>query len=157
MAKRKMTIVRDTREQKGKGWEFRASANCEGMIKEKLDVGDYSLHGYEHLVCVERKTLGDLYGTLGNQTNYNRFLKEWERAKEHPVKFLIIEATLADVNGGYGWSKANPNNIHAKLISLQVKHNVHVIFAGRKDVARAYVRRLLNKLWQYCEGGVIDG
>jgi len=151
----KMTIICDTREQVGKGWKFRASANCRGVIREKLDVGDYSLKGYEHLVCIERKTLGDLYGTLGNQTNYNRFLKEWERAKDHPIKMLIIEATLAEVNKGYPWSRVHPNNIHGKLISLQVKHNVHVVFAGRKDKARAYTRKLLSKLWNYCEDGVI--
>lgn len=153
--KKKFTILRDTREQKGKGWMFRASANCEGMISKKLDVGDYSIKGLEDIIMVERKTIGDLWGTLGNPNNYERFLKEWNRAKNHRMKYLIIEGTLRDVNAGYKWSKVKPAIIHARLISLQVKHNVHVIFAGRLDIARAYVRKLFDKLYRYRQQDII--
>ena len=154
-AKEKFTIIRDTREQAGKGWNFRASANCSGVEKKKLDVGDYTIKGLEDIVAVERKTLGDLWGTLGNHKNYQRFLREWDRAKDHKLKFLIVEGTLADVDAGYRWSRVKPNTIHAKLISLQVKHNVHVIFAGRLDKARVYVRRLFDKLFRYHKEGII--
>ena len=150
---KRFTIIRDTREQDGCGWNFRASTNCEGMEKVKLDVGDYSLKGYEDKIFLERKTIGDLWGTLG--ANYERFLRELERAKSHKVKYLVIEGTLAEVSAGYAYSKLPPENIHAKLISLQVKHGVHVIFAGRLDKAREYVRLLLAKLFKYCEEGII--
>ena len=153
--KGKFTIIRDTREQKGKGWEFRASANCFKMEKKKLDVGDYAISGLEDVIMVERKTLGDLWNTLGRTENYKRFLREMDRAKDHRLKYLVIEATLAEVNAGYKFSKVSPANIHAKLISLQVKHNVHVIFAGRKDVARAWVRRLFDKLFRYSGSGLL--
>ena len=151
--KDKFTIIRDTREQKGKGWEFRASANCYGMEKKKLDVGDYAIEGMEDIVMVERKTLGDLWGTLSVKKNYDRFLREIERAKDHKMKYLVIEATLAEVNAKYRFSQVSPANIQAKLISLQVKHNVHVVFAGRKDLARAWVRRLFDKLFRYKNDG----
>ena len=150
----KPTFVKDTRERDGKGWNFKASQNCAGMISAKLDVGDYSIVGLENLVCVERKTIGDLWGTLGNQKNYERFIREWTRAVNHK-KFLIIEGTLADVDGGYRFSKVSPENIHGKLISLQIKHGVHVIFAGRTDVARSYARRLLIKLYKYHKDGIL--
>jgi len=153
--KGKFRILRDTREQKDKGWEFRASANCWGMDRKKLDVGDYAIEGLESVIMVERKTFGDLWGTLSVHKNYERFLREIERAKDHKLKFLVIEATLADVNGGYGFSKVKPANIHAKLISLQVKHNVHVIFAGRQDIARTWVRTLFAKLYKYHESGIL--
>lgn len=157
--KGKFTIIRDTREQQGKGWEFRASANCYGMERKKLDVGDYAIEGLEDVIMVERKTLGDLWGTLGNQKNYERFLREMERAKDHKLKYLVVEATLGDINRGYGWagrkSKIPSANIHAKLISLQVKHDLHVIFAGRKDQARAWVRGLFVKLNKYHEDGIL--
>ena len=147
--KDKFTIVRDTREQKGKGWNFRASDNCYGMEKKKLDVGDYAIKGLEDVVMLERKTLGDLWNTLGRTENYKRFLREMDRAKNHKLKYLVIEATLGEVNGGYKFSQVSPALIHAKLISLQVKYNVHVIFAGRQDVARAWVRILFDKLFRY--------
>lgn len=153
--KNKFTIIRDTREQKGKGWAFRASANCNGMEEKKLDVGDYAIKGLEDLIMIERKTIGDLWGTLGGPDNYKRFLREIDRAKNHQLKFLIIEGSLKDIDGGYRWSKVTSNNIHAKLISLQVKHNVHVIFAGRLDRARTYTRRLMSKLYKYHADGII--
>ena len=153
--KAKFTIIRDTREQAGKGWQFRASKNCAGVVRQKLNVGDYSIKGMEDIICIERKTIGDLWGTLGLQKNYERFLREWTRAKNHRMRYLIIEGTVADVDRGYKWSKVSPALIHAKLISLQVKHNVHVIFAGRQDKARAYTRRLLDKLYGYYLDGII--
>ena len=153
--KSKFTIIKDTREQKGKGWNFRASKNCAGMVRQKLDVGDYCVKGMEKIICIERKTIGDLWGTLVSQKNYERFLREWERAKNHRMKFLIIEGTLADIDRGYRYSKVSPELIHSKLISLQVKHNVHIVFAGRQDRARKYVRRLLSQLYQYYINGIV--
>lgn len=153
---KKFTIIRDSREQKGKGWNFRASANCNKMVIEKLDVGDYAIMGLEDTIMVERKTIGDLWGTLGNPKNYERFLREMKRARNHKHKFLIIEGTLGDIDRGYKWSKVSSMNIHSKLISLQVKHNLHVIFAGRKDRAQTYVRRLFAKLHRYHLDGVIE-
>ena len=155
MAREKFTIIRDTREKTGKGWNFRASADCTKMERKKLDVGDYTIKGMEHIICIERKSIGDLWGTLGNHINYERFLREWDRAQNHKIKFLVIEGTLKDIDAGYRWSQVKSEVIHAKLISLQVKHNVHVIFADRTDKARAYVRRLLNKLFRYHRSGVI--
>lgn len=153
---KKFTIIRDTREKQGKGWQFRASANCDGVEVIKLDVGDYSVKGLEDVLMIERKTVGDLWGTLGNMTSYKRFQREMERAKNHPYKFLIIEGTLADIDRGYNWSKVPSNNIHAKLVSLQVKHNLHVIFAGRQDRARKYVRRILAKFYEYYGKGLLN-
>ena len=154
MAK-KFTILKDTREHQGKGWMFRASANCKGMVRQKLDVGDYTIDGLEKVIAVERKTLGDLWNTLGRQDNYQRFLREWERAEGYRMKYLVIEATLAEVDRGYRYSKVPPANIHAKLISLQVKYNVHVIFAGREDKARGWVRKLFAKIHKYRNEGII--
>lgn len=163
--RKRFKIVRDTREQDGKGWNFRASANCSGMDIEKLDVGDYTVKGLENLLMIERKSLGDLWNTLGNHKNYKRFLREMDRAKNHRLKYLVIEATLDDINSGYYWyqpgrgktkSKISAANIHAKLISLQVKHNVHVIFAGRLDKARAYARNIMDKVFRYNEENLFD-
>lgn len=162
--KTKFKIIRDSREKEGKGWNFKASANCSGMEIIKLDVGDYTVKGLEGVLMIERKTLGDLWNTLGNVESYKRFLREMERAKNHRIKYLVIEATLAEVNKGYYWflpggrkkkAKVSSNNILAKLISLEVKHGVHVIFAGRIDHARAHARNIMDKVFRYHESGVV--
>lgn len=151
----KMTLLRDSREQDGKGWEFRASENCHGMEIIKLDVGDYAIKGLEHVIMVERKTIGDLWGTLGNPVNYQRFLAEMDRAKKHRLKYLVIEAQISEIQSGYKWSRVPAANILAKLVSLEVKHDVRIIFAGRLDTARAYVRDLFYKLYRYSLEGVL--
>ena len=151
---KKFTIIRDSREKKGCGWNFRASANCEGMVIKKLDTGDYSVEGYEDLIMVERKTIPDLWGSLGQWRT--RFMKEMDRALEFPVRYLVIEGTLGDINKGFRYSKISPEYILATLTSLEIKYGIHVVFTNkRKDIARAYVRKLLAKLFQYCEDGVI--
>lgn len=151
---RPFRIIRDTREKKGHGWYFRASANCDGMDVKKLDTGDYSIGGYEHLIMIERKSLSDLWTTLVN--GRDRFIKEMERAKEMPARYLVIEGSLADVMSGVRFSKVPPENILGSLISLEQKYGIHVIFTSKKkEVAQRYVRKLLEKLFQYCEDGVI--
>ena len=154
---RKFTVIRDSREKAGHGYKFRASANCLPMKTHKLDVGDYSIEGYEHIIMVERKTIADLWGTLVQ--GRVRFMKEMERAKDHRVKYLIIEGSLADVNKGIRYSKVRAEYIISSLISLEMKHGVHVIYTSKRpDIAQAYVRRLLKKLFRYCEDGVFrDG
>lgn len=151
MAK-KFTILRDSREKTG--WNFRASANCNGMEIRKLKTGDYSLKGYEHLVMIERKSIPDLWCTFLQRREV--FLKEIARASEYPIKYLIIEGSYKDIAAGFRYSKVNPDVILAMLISLEIRYDIHVVFLDkRSDVSQEYVRKLLAKLFRYCEEGVI--
>jgi ERCC4-type nuclease len=151
----KMTIIRDSREKDGSGWKFRASANCNGMEVAKLETGDYSLKGFENLVMIERKTITDLWGSLVQ--GRERFMREMERAKAYPIRYLIIEGTLAEVMSGIRYSKVPPQAILATLTSLEVKYGIHVIFTSKRtDIAQEYARRLLAKLFEYCSQGVVQ-
>lgn len=150
----KFTIVKDSREKADAGWKFNKSSNCHGMITKKLDTGDYSLDGYENLIMIERKTIPDLWGSLGQWRE--RFIKEMDRALDYPIRYLIIEGTVDDINKGFRYSKISSEYIFATLTSLEVKYGIHIIFTNkRKDIASSYVRNLLAKLFQYCEDGVI--
>ena len=153
---KKFRIIRDSREKKDNGWDFRASANCLGMEVKKLDVGDYSIEGYEHLIMIERKSIADLWHTLVQDRE--RFIRQMERARPVCAKYIIIEGTLKDVMDGIYWSKVRPEFILSSITSLEVKYGVHVVFTSKRtDVSQAYVRRLLAKLFQYCEEGIISG
>jgi ERCC4-type nuclease len=152
--KKKFTIIRDSREKKGKGWQFRSSANCDGVEVAKLDTGDYSIKGCEHLIMIERKTITDLWGSLIQ--GRERFTREMERAKYIPHRYLIIEATLSDIMKGIRYSKVKPQTILASLVSLEVKYGIHVIFTSKTTgIAQRYVRSLLDKLYSYIREGVI--
>jgi ERCC4-type nuclease len=57
---------------------------------------------------------------------------------------------------GFRYSKVRPETIIASLISLEVKYGIHVIYTHqRTDIAQRYVRKLLSKLHEYCERGLI--
>ena len=47
------TVIQDTREKEG--WYFSEYDKCSGMESGTLKTGDYTLRGFEELVCIERK------------------------------------------------------------------------------------------------------
>lgn len=85
------TVVRDTREQAGKGWMFRKTDECSGTLIEKLDVGDYSLKGFEKIITIERK--GSVTEFVKNLLE-KRFVGEFEEGKpiEKQSEFIRLEA-----------------------------------------------------------------
>lgn len=162
MAKKKnehppFKIIRDSREKKGNGWNFRASANCAGMEIRKLDTGDYSIDGLEHLIMIERKSIPDLWHSLVQDRE--RFMREMDRAKLIPARYIVVEGDLKDLLSGIFYSKVSPEFILASIVSLQIKYGVHVIFTSKRtDISQRYVRELLKKLYEYCKEGIItDG
>ena len=78
------------------------------------------------------------------------------RSLDFPIRYLVIEGTLKDIKAGFRYSKLTPDYIMACLTSLEVKYGMHVVFTDkRKDISQLYIRRLLSKLFQYCEDGII--
>ena len=66
------------------------------MVERKLDTGDYSIEGMENLICIERKgCVEELAINLGQKKH--TFLKEIERMKDFPHKFIILEFNLCDL------------------------------------------------------------
>ncbi len=92
--KTKYTVIQDTREQEG--WFFTPYDRCEGMEIGTLQTGDYTLKGYEEVVCVERKASpSEIATNLGKkkQTFYN----EIERMRDFPFRYIILEFSASDL------------------------------------------------------------
>ncbi len=97
------TIVIDNREQRP--YDFASvpprRAKEEGrerLVKTErryLKTGDYSLDTLESSVGIERKSLEDLYGTLGR--GHARFKREMERLQAMDFAAIVIEATKAQI------------------------------------------------------------
>jgi len=68
-------------------------------VERGLDTGDYSVVGWENCFCIERKTIGDLAGTMlggfeGNsQKPRKRFNNELERMRHFDCAAVIVTAT----------------------------------------------------------------
>ena len=96
----------------------------------KLDVGDYGClyqNGQEAPLYFERKSLSDLFGTLGK--GHRRFKREIERAKaSNATLVMLIEGTLSDVYRGLPQSEVKGEAVVKKLATLYMKYDIIPIF-----------------------------
>lgn len=163
----KYTVVRDTREKVDQGWIFPVSERCAGTLTQKLDVGDYSLLGFEKLVTIERK--GSVSEFCGNLTQ-TRFVGEYDPAKEIDKQseflrleliqwpFILLEFEVDDLLK-YPNLRDIPPRLRRdiifkgpaafkKVIELQMKYKTRIIFCGNraKDVASSIFKRVVEEI-----------
>lgn len=163
------TVVRDTREKVGQGWNFSASERCAGTLIQKLDVGDYSLLGLEKLVTIERK--GSISEFCGNLTQ-ERFVGEYDAAKGGLDKqseiirlegvhwpFILLEFDVDDLIKYPNIPELPPrlrktirfkgSAALKKVIELQMHYKTKIIFCGKdraKDVASSIFKRIVEEV-----------
>jgi len=105
---------------------------------EGLPVGDYwaEVDGFEVPLCFERKSLGDLFGTMTK--GYKRFKKMVARAHEMGCKVvLVIEGSMKDVFKGYEHSQFDGESMLKKLAMLYVRYDLEYhFFNDRREMAR---------------------
>lgn len=139
--KKSFTIIQDTREKKP--WTFQATGSVQDVKVSKLDTGDYSVEGMEDIFMVERKaSVDEVFMNLGVQ--WVRFEKEMERAQSFKYKYLVIEATMREVYRGSRYSKMSGRFIMARLVHLQLKYDVQVIFAGSGMHVPGFIIQLMK-------------
>ena len=154
------TVVKDSREQDGYTFNRYTSRyhECKGMVVRKLDTGDYSIEGLEDKVCIERKgRISELAINLGKDKH--RFMREIERMKEFPFKFLVLEFSLEDVMSfpegsdipDENWNSLKITNKYMlkMLIEFQMYDDIHVIFCDSKKNAKLVVSSILKRVNEY--------
>jgi len=134
-------ILKDTREQMP--YQFSGIPS----ISRKLHEGDYSIENYDAGITIERKGLNDFYGSIAQ--GRNRFMREMERLKSYEFKGLVIEAEEQDVLcPEQSFRKIHRNTVYSTIVSLEVKHNVHVYYGSRK-MCENKVLNWLVKFWNF--------
>lgn len=137
-AKPKYLVLRDTREQEqGNRWTFPVSETCEGTTEQTIKTGDYTLRGYEHILCVERKAST---AEVSMNMYQARFTRELERMEAFKHAYLICEFTIADIvsfpfksgipQNKWKQLKTTPQLMMKKLIEFQLRFKTKWIFAG---------------------------
>jgi ERCC4-type nuclease len=146
-------VIKDTREQDG--WVFSPYDKCLGMEIGTLHTGDYTLRGFEDVVCVERKACAsEIAMNLGKKKG--AFNAEMERMKDFPFSFLICEFDMDDILR-YPEGSRVPRNLRAKvkvtgkyllkcLLEFQVWYDTKIIFAGNKHNAFLVCNSLFKRL-----------
>ena len=135
---REYKIVVDTREQ--------TPLWTKNVIIKKLDTGDYSIEGYEDKISLERKSLGDLFGTLGK--GHTRFKKELERALKLDYFAIIIEGSYSscynkDFDGAFH-SKMRGYVITSILFTIHLKYKVPFFFTNGRTESKRIIKELFN-------------
>lgn len=133
-----MIILIDTREQKPLKFEISYETKISAIEKTTLKVGDYGCRfndGYIPPVFFERKSIGDLFGTLGG--GYERFKKKINYCFKHKINMIIIiEGTYSDVLRGAKYSTLEGITIIRKLITLWLRHHIPYKFcSSRKEMS----------------------
>lgn len=148
------TIVIDTREQCPYSFSgIRADAKDHRLPIEvplrfaALDTGDYSIEGYEMEVAIERKTLVDLYSTIGH--GIGRFRREHERLANYGCKCVIIEASQeAALRNPPSHSRLNPKCISRIADAWFVDYGVPWFYFVDRRLAELKTFNLLRRFWQ---------
>ncbi len=141
----KITVIVDTREQQP--YSFRNEKHIR-VVKEKLAAGDYALKDHTDKIIIERKTLTDLFGIIGN--GRERFKRELQHLKDNcEFPILIIEGSVSDIFDEHAlpyWSKIHPNAVIGSLISWSIKFGVNIIFAGNRTKGELIAAKYLMKM-----------
>lgn len=141
-----MIVIVDTREQAP------LKFSCE-TIRKGLKFGDYGamVGDYQIPVVFERKSIGDLYGSL--TFGYDRLRRVFERAAKAEYKLIIaIEGSKEKVLKGYSHSARDPASIIKQLETIERKYNIaHIFFASRISMQNGIQEFFLNEEVKYNE------
>lgn len=158
------TILVDSREQAP--YEFlnlRTNADDGNRLilpqieRRGLETGDYSLDGFEHCVAIERKSLEDLYSTLGQRREL--FQREHERMSDLILEVsgccaVVIEAGMAEgLQNPPLESQLDPKTVHRTMLSWFEKYAVPWFWCGSRRLAELTTFRLLEVFWKHRQEG----
>lgn len=135
-----MHILYDQAEQAP--WHF------EGVASKKvhLPTGDYSLPGFESVLCVERKSLPDLVKTVVG--DWQRFARQLRRMAAMDVAYIVCEAPVTALLEHKYSGDTNPLSVRGRLNSILLDFGVHTLFLDNRTIAADWV---LNTFQLYLE------
>ena len=151
-------VYRDTREKDG--WEFTQSGYCAGTEEQTIKTGDYTLHGYEQHICIERK--GNV-SELATNITQARFERELERMIDFPWRYILLEFDMKEViefpKGSKipaykrKYMKIKGPFFLKRILELQKKYEVPFIFCGdyAKEVCSSIFKRFMESIAKHNE------
>lgn len=142
-------IIVDTREQQP--WDFPRHE----VASRKLDTGDYSMEGFEHLLCIERKKS---VSEIANNITEKRFKDVINRMTTYKYPFILLEFDLEDVlqypigsnvpKKMWDKLKISPAFILKHLTELQVYFNIKLLFCGSASNAEKMAIAIMRRVYE---------
>ena len=135
----KFVIAIDTREQLP--YTFPCRQQTQG-----LKTGDYSIVGLEDKVTVERKSLSDLFSSIG--TGRVQLENEMIRMSQMDYAVLMIESSLACIfTNPPAHSEMNPKSVFRTLIAWSRRYNVHIWPMWNREAAEKVTYLILKRFY----------
>lgn len=134
-----LTLIVDSREQRELDFSrFKGVAT----IRQGLKTGDYSIAGLQDKWVCERKSVGDIVGTI--VSGHERFLREMERMRDFEERYILIEhspSVLFSYCMQHGWQRKFDLVIQS-LLAYACRYHVRIRFCkDREDMAKYIVRK----------------
>ena len=131
------------------------------MIVDGLPFGDYACigeDGTEIPIYFDRKTVADLFGTLG--AGMERFKREITKATENGCQLiLIVEGSMCDVIAGAEYSTISGDTTLKKMFSLFVRYGVIPVFCNNRSEMKRYIIEVFEAVgrnWKKTSGTRAD-
>lgn len=113
-------------------------------------LADYSIEGLEHRIQIERKSIEDLYGTLGGRRD--EFEAEICRLNHCDYAAVVIEGNWRDTLQQPGHSSLNPKVISRTAQSWSIRYpRVHWWTCEGREHAEVWTFRLLEMFWRHVQ------
>ena len=139
-------IVVDNREQTP--WDF-----PHPTVHGTLAAGDYSLQGLEDIIAIERKSLSDLLGVIGQ--GRERFERKIQRLLGYPCRAIIVEASWQDLESGDWQSKVTPAAAVGSCLAW-IGAGIPVVLAGDRERAARHAMKIMTitarRRWREARG-----
>ncbi len=122
------------------------------MIGGSLATGDYSILGLEASIAIERKSLPDLIGCVGQERE--RFDRECQRLLGYPTRAIVVESSWAELERGDWRSKVTAQAALGSVLGW-IAMGIPIIFAGDRERAASHISRLMfiaaRRRWRECQ------
>ena len=149
-----MQIIIDTREQRPVLYD-KSNANGYDDLQisfETLKTGDYSVKGMsdpatcKHSICIERKSLPDLFQSLGR--GRKRFEKELFRMSKFDFSCIVIEGSFFNIlNNPPEMSSMSTKAVFRSLLAFQQRYGVHVMPCHDRAMAERVIYLTLKRFF----------
>ncbi len=126
------------------------------IVRDTLKHGDYSLRGFEDVICIERKRAQEVYSWLGKERidTVKKLLAMkmyWKGLVIEGTEDMLYEANKTPLKRGVKYnpdavvedekfrSQVTPTMVRRALASFRVRYNLHVYYAPGRKAAEQYI------------------
>lgn len=132
-------ILTDTREQTPLPFE-----HCP-TIRTTLQTGDYTAHGMQDRLAIERKSIPDLLRSISQERE--RFMRELARLRSYTTRALLIVGTRAEMKATLDKRGLHLEAVKGTLATIAALY-CPILYAATPQEAAVWVESLAWYIWR---------